>query len=265
MIIDGKALAEDIYRGLEARRTAEPGVVTLGIVVGSHDPVIESFVRIKSKAAARLGIILRRIDLPNRPTTADALSAIEKLGPEVHGLIVQLPLPESVDTERVLAAIPPYLDVDGINPAIVDDARRVQTPVAGAIREILQRSDVAVSGKSCVIVGAGRLVGAPAAHLMRTLGASVSVVTLESGSLDELKSADIVILGAGTPGLVKPEMLKPHVVLIDAGTSESAGRVAGDADPACADVASVFTPVPGGVGPVAVAMIFKNLLDLAKK
>jgi methylenetetrahydrofolate dehydrogenase (NADP+)/methenyltetrahydrofolate cyclohydrolase len=265
MIVDGKAIAEGVYRDLEARRTASPGVMTLGIVVGSHDPVIESFVRIKSKAAARLGIQLRRIDLPNKPTTPDALSAIEKLAPEVQGLIVQLPLPESIDTERVLAAIPPYLDVDGINPTVVEDARLVQAPVAGAIREILQTTGVTAAGKRCVIVGAGRLVGAPAAYLMKILGAEVSVVTLEAGSLDELKKADIVILGAGTPGLIKPEMLKPHVVLIDAGTSEQAGRVAGDADPACADIASVFTPVPGGVGPVAVAMIFKNLLDLAKR
>jgi methylenetetrahydrofolate dehydrogenase (NADP+)/methenyltetrahydrofolate cyclohydrolase len=265
MIIDGKGIAEGVYRALEERRTASPGVVTLGIVVGSHDPVIESFVRIKSKAAARLGFQLLRIDLPVKPTTADALSAIEKLAPKVQGLIVQLPLPEPIDTERVLAAIPPYLDVDGINPTIVEDARAVRAPVAGAIREILQSTNSDVHGKTCVIVGAGRLVGAPAAHLMKTLGASVSTVTLETGSLDELKKADIAILGAGTPGLVKPEMLKPHVILIDAGTSEQSGRVAGDADPACADVASVFTPVPGGVGPVAVAMIFKNLLDLAKK
>lgn len=265
MIVDGKTLAEDLYRALEARRSAHPGVVTLGIVVGSHDPVIESFVRIKSKAAARLGIELRRIDLPNRPTSADALAAIEKLAPHVQGLIVQLPLPEGIETERVLAAIPPYLDVDGINPTVIEDARMVQPPVAGAIREILQSASIDAHGKTCVIVGAGRLVGAPAAHIMKVLGAEVSVVTLESGSLDELKKADIVILGAGNPGFVKPDMLKNHVVLIDAGTSEQAGKVAGDADPACAEVASLFTPVPGGVGPVAVAMIFKNLLDLAQK
>ncbi|HVU75577.1 MAG TPA: bifunctional 5,10-methylenetetrahydrofolate dehydrogenase/5,10-methenyltetrahydrofolate cyclohydrolase, partial [Candidatus Paceibacterota bacterium] len=211
------------------------------------------------------GIELRRIDLPARPTTADALAAIEKLAPEVQGLIVQLPLPEEIETEKVLAAIPPYLDVDGINPTVVEDARLVQAPVAGAVREILQYSRIDSHGKTCVVVGAGRLVGAPAAHLMKVLGAFVSVVTLESGSLEELKKADIAILGAGNPGFVKPEMLKSHVVLIDAGTSEQAGKVAGDADPSCADVASLFTPVPGGVGPVAVAMIFKNLLDLAQK
>jgi methylenetetrahydrofolate dehydrogenase (NADP+) / methenyltetrahydrofolate cyclohydrolase len=109
------------------------------------------------------------------------------------------------------------------------------------------------------------LVGVPVAQLLKDLGAEVSVVTRNRGSLTDLKEADLVVLGAGDPGFVKPDMLKEGVVLIDAGTSEASGRVVGDADPNCASVASVFTPVPGGIGPIAVAMIFKNLFALAKK
>jgi methylenetetrahydrofolate dehydrogenase (NADP+)/methenyltetrahydrofolate cyclohydrolase len=259
MRIDGKAIAEEIYAELEAR---ESGMRSLGIVVASHDPVIESFVKIKSRAAARLHVELRRVDLLHEPTTADALAAIEKLAPEVDGIIVQLPLPQTLDTEVILAAIPPYLDVDGINPAVAEGERPVRAPVAGAIEEILKRNTIDLKNKKAVVVGAGRLVGLPAADLLTSLGADVSIVTLESGSLDELKDADIVILGAGNPGFVKPEMLKDGVVLIDAGTSESSGRVVGDADPACAAKCSIFTPVPGGVGPIAVAMIFKNLFQL---
>jgi methylenetetrahydrofolate dehydrogenase (NADP+)/methenyltetrahydrofolate cyclohydrolase len=265
MNIDGRAIAEDIYIELAQRRTRVAGTVSLGIVVASHDPVIESFVRIKSRAARRLNIELRRLDLLNQPQTADALAAIEQLGPKVNGIIVQLPLPEALDTEGILSAIPPFLDVDGINPTVVDQGRAVLAPVAGAIEEILKRSNIEVHGKKCVVVGAGKLVGAPAAYFMRRLGALVSVVTLESGSLDELKSADIVILGAGNPGFVKPDMIKEGVILIDAGTSEQGGKVRGDADPACAEKASLFTPVPGGLGPIAVAMIFKNLFDLTEK
>jgi methylenetetrahydrofolate dehydrogenase (NADP+) / methenyltetrahydrofolate cyclohydrolase len=118
------------------------------------------------------------------------------------------------------------------------------------------------------VVGAGRLVGAPAIELLKDLGAEVSVVTDVHGSLLDLKDADIVVLGAGKPALVKPEMLKPGVVLIDAGTSnppQGGSTVVGDADPRCAEVASVFTPVPGGIGPIAVAMLFKNLFALARK
>ncbi|MDB5238202.1 MAG: FolD bifunctional protein methylenetetrahydrofolate dehydrogenase [Candidatus Kaiserbacteria bacterium] len=265
MNIDGKAVAESIYIELAERRKAIQGTVGLGIVVASHDPVIESFVRIKSRAARRLNVELRRLDLLNQPQTADALSAIERLGPKVGGIIVQLPLPEALDTDAILSAIPPFLDVDGINPTVIDEGRFVLAPVAGAIEQILKRSNIDVTGKRCVVVGAGRLVGAPAAHLMRKLGAEVSVVTLESGSLEELKDADVVILGAGNPGFVKPEMIKDGVVLIDAGTSEQGGKVRGDADPSCAEKCSLFTPVPGGLGPIAVAMIFKNLFDLVEK
>ena len=127
---------------------------------------------------------IRRIDLLNKPTTADAIAAIEKLAPEVDGIIVQLPLPVTLDTEAVLAAIPPYLDVDGINPVITEADRAVRAPVAGAIAEILRANNVDLKGKRAVVVGAGRLVGIPAAHLLESLGARVSVVTLESGSLE---------------------------------------------------------------------------------
>ncbi len=262
MIIDGRKIATDIYTELVARRALMPQTISLGIVVASHDAVIESFVKIKSRAASRLNIELRRIDLLAKPTTADALAAIEKLATEVDGIIVQLPLSSGLDAEAVLAGIPPFLDVDGINPAVADESRMVQAPVAGAIAEVLSRENIDVKNKKCVIVGAGRLVGSPAAYLMKTLGAEVSVVTLESGSLSELQEADILILGAGNSGFVKPDMIKEGVVLIDAGTSEQGGKVLGDADPACADKASLFTPVPGGIGPIAVAMIFKNLFDL---
>lgn len=262
MIVDGRAIAEAIYTELGAHAAERTRM--LGIVVASHDPVIESFVRIKSRAAARLGVELRRIDLPARPTTADAIAAIERLAASADGIVVQLPLPEELNTEEVLRSIPPNLDVDGINPAIAEATRIAHAPVSLAIAEILKRSQIDASLKHAVVVGSGRLVGTPAAYLLSELGARVSVVTLESGSLAELKDADIIVLGAGNPGFVTPDMIKPGAVLFDAGTSESAGKVVGDADPACASKCALFTPVPGGIGPIAVAMIFKNLLTLVK-
>ena len=162
----------------------------------------------------------------------------------------------------ILRAIPPSLDVDGINPAVVEVARVARAPVAEAIAEILRRTGVDVRGKRAVVVGSGRLVGAPTAQLLTEMGALVTVVTLESGSLADLKDADMIVLGAGNPGFVKPSMIKDGVILFDAGTSESAGKVVGDADPSCADKCALFTPVPGGIGPIAVAMIFKNLMVL---
>lgn len=254
MIIDGKVVAEEVYATLKASRS-----LTLGILVGEPNPVIDSFVRIKEKAAERLGVTLIREEIPEGATTEDAIAAVARVAQSVDGIIVQLPLPKEIDVEKVLAAIPSQKDVDGISRSPV-----VRPPVAGAINEILTRFDIDVKGKKAVVVGSGRLVGVPAAALLASLGAHVLVVTL-GDSLTPLLDADIVVSGAGQPGLITPELLKEGSVLIDAGTSEISGKVAGDANPACAEKVAIFTPVPGGVGPIAVAIIFRNLFDLAKE
>ncbi|MEK7109399.1 MAG: bifunctional 5,10-methylenetetrahydrofolate dehydrogenase/5,10-methenyltetrahydrofolate cyclohydrolase [Patescibacteria group bacterium] len=244
MIIDGRQIAEEILSALEKERGAF-GALTLGVLMVSGDAATESFIKIKSRAAARLDVEVRRFG-PGE--MQQALTC--------DGIIVQMPIPNA---EALIAALPPEKDVDALNKNSL-----VRPPVAEAIAEILKRTGVKPRGKRAVVVGAGRLVGAPAAKLLHELGADVEVVTNRDGSLTSLKTADIVVLGAGEPGLVKPEMLKKGVVLVDAGTSEAGGKLAGDADPSCADVCSVFTPVPGGIGPIAVAMIFKNLFVLAK-
>lgn len=253
MTIDGKAIAEEIYA-----RLPKDGL-KLGIVVGEKNPVIDSFVKIKEKAAHKIGVTLVRRELPPGTNTGEAIAEVLALAETTDGIIVQLPLPAAIDTDKVLAAIPPEKDVDGIS---LDPL--VRPPVAEAVAEILAHAGVDPKGKKAVVVGSGRLVGAPAAALLALHGADVDVLT-RGDSLQKLKAADIVVLGAGEPGFVQPEHLKEGVILIDAGTSETGGKVKGDADPACAEVASIFTPVPGGVGPIAVAMIFKNLVTLAQR
>ncbi|HEV3245553.1 MAG TPA: bifunctional 5,10-methylenetetrahydrofolate dehydrogenase/5,10-methenyltetrahydrofolate cyclohydrolase [Candidatus Paceibacterota bacterium] len=263
MIIDGKALAEQVYEELTARRAAFSRTPRLGIVVASKDPVIESFVAIKAQIAQRLKVELMRADLEAAAGTAGVITAVQRLVASADGIIVQLPLPDSVDVNAALSSIPDDKDVDAISTAT--DRHVVDAPVARAVALILQHAGVDLKGKRAVVVGAGRLVGVPAAALLKKLGAKVSMFTLEEGSIYDLKTADIVVCGAGNPGFIKPEHVKNGVALIDAGTSEQSGKVVGDCDSACADVASVFTPVPGGVGPIAVAMIFKNLFDLIEK
>lgn len=256
MRVDGKAVAESVFQRLIAEGINGR---TLGLLVIGSDTVTDSFVRTKARTAERLGVSIIRRDLPESVTTADTLTALAQLAHETDGVIVQLPLPKHIDTTGVLAAIPPERDVDGISAD-----PKVRPPVAEAILEILTQEAVQVHDSDAVVVGSGRLVGTPAAAMLHEMGARVTILS-RGDSLDALKTADIVVLGAGEPGLVKPEHLKDGVVLIDAGTSESSGKIAGDADPACAEKASVFTPVPGGVGPVAVAMIFKNLSTLSDK
>lgn len=253
MILDGRAIAERVFSSL----VQQP--LSLGVLLTEGNPVTNSFVRIKAKAAERLGITLVRAEVSPSMTTGDAKALLVDLVRRTDGVIVQLPLPSELDADALIGAIPGSKDVDGISPEA-----RVRPPVAAAIEEILMTELVPTRGRKAVVVGSGRLVGAPSARLLRELGAEVQVLA-KGDSLDVLKNADIVVLGAGEPGLIKPEHIKDGVVLIDAGTSESNGKVAGDADPACAEKASVFTPVPGGVGPIAVAMIFRNLFELAKK
>lgn len=244
MIVDGKRIAEEITARLAQEREAL-GPLTLGVVMNEGDAAVSSFVKIKERVAARLGITLKRFSADE---VQDALAC--------DGVIVQLPI---ANAEALLAQLPREKDVDALGLTPV-----VRAPVAEAVSEILSRANVAAIGKKAVVIGEGKLVGKPCTDLLRELGAKVSVVTLEQGNLDELRDADIVVSGAGSPGLIAPTMLKPGVVLIDAGTSESGGKLVGDASPECAEVASVFTPVPGGVGPIAVTMLYKNLLTLVQ-
>lgn len=260
VIVDGKRIANEIIVSLQKERANQPPVLRLGVLMGEQDAASASFVKIKERVADKLQVVVVRETVGEAATTAQAVRALERLANHCAGVIVQMPLPPQINLGEVLDALPAEKDVD----AVSEKKTVVRAPVAEAISEVLVRGGIAASNKKVVVVGAGKLVGVPAADLFRQLGSHVTVITRNEGSLMELQDADIVVLGAGDPGFVTPEMLKEGVILIDAGTSESSGRVVGDATPECAKVASVFTPVPGGIGPIAVAMIFKNLFVLAK-
>jgi len=265
MIVDGRAIAEDIYKDLHPKFAALGRSIKLGILVAGANPVIESFVKIKTQAAERLGIEMVRVNVSDKSDAGKIQQAISRLVDTADAVIVQLPLPHGINTNEMLATVPKKKDVDALNPTISEEERPVHAPVALAVVEILRRSGIEIAGKRTVVVGAGRLVGAPSAWLLKSLGANVSVFSLEEGSIDDLKDADIVVSGAGNPGFIKSEHIKAGAALIDAGTSELNKKIIGDIDPKCAEKASLLTPVPGGVGPVAVAMIFRNLFDLVGK
>jgi methylenetetrahydrofolate dehydrogenase (NADP+)/methenyltetrahydrofolate cyclohydrolase len=259
MIIDGKEMSKGIYDHLRTK-VNKP---ILGIVVVGEDPVIASFVRIKKKYAEQLGIDMIEERLSVAAETADVIASIQACVRSTSGVIVQLPLPSHINTEDVLSAIPSSHDVDGINPTTFAHTPIVLPPVAEAVSFILSTLDANVIGvfTKAAVVGNGRLVGKPCAAMLKKRGIHVTTYS-EGDTLDDLIKADLVILGAGKPGLVKPHMIKEGCVLIDAGTSEDGGKMLGDADPLCAEKCLLFTPVPGGVGPIAVAMIFKNLFTL---
>jgi methylenetetrahydrofolate dehydrogenase (NADP+)/methenyltetrahydrofolate cyclohydrolase len=271
MIIDGKAIAADMEKNVQQALLGFTVMPTLAIIVVGNDPVVQSFVRIKKRMGERLNIVVVERYFPENISGEVLKKSIEDISrsSDVEGMVIQLPLPAHIDTQAMLDVIPVGKDVDMLSRASVasfacGDAR-ILPPVAGAIQEILERAQVSVVGREVLVLGYGRLVGVPASILMRHNHAHVTVIDREISDLaDHVRESSVIISGVGKQGLITPEMLSPSTVLIDAGASEAGGRIVGDADPQCAEIASVFTPVPGGVGPIAVAMIFKNLCLLAR-
>lgn len=265
MIVDGRQIATDILS--EVRESVARTIVVRAIVV-APSPATESYLSIKSARAEEAGMHLEVVRLGAHADPDEVREWVSSAG--CDAAIVQLPLPESFDTKSILDAIPVSRDADVLSSSAYEafargDEGALLPPVVCAVKEILARAEINPRGKRAVVVGQGRLVGEPAAAWLRNEGAHVSVITRESGDLALLKDAEIIVSGAGAPALIKPEHLSPGVVLIDAGTSESGGAIVGDADPACMSVAGVFTPVPGGVGPLAVACLFRNVATLVAR
>jgi len=261
MIIDGKKIRDEILAELrpkfERLNSADLAVVWVG-----DDPATAKFIEQKKKFAEAAGVTLKLFEYEKDISEEALAEELEKLAQngEIKGIIVQLPLPKHINAVKIISLIPPAKDVDGLGP----DAK-VMSPVVMAVKEILERHNVSFGGKKFVVIGQGKLVGRPVAIWLAQSGADVEVADQNTGSVETFtKIADVIICGAGTPGLLQPEMIRAGAIVIDAGTSEQAGKLGGDADPACAERASLFTPVPGGVGPIVVAELFKNFLQLAK-
>ncbi len=266
MIIDGRAIAADMLATIKNDIAVLGRPVLLRAITMSPTGATHSYLRIKSARAEDAGMRLEVVRMADNATTEEVIAAVQ--APGADSVIVQLPLPDSVTTSLIVDEIPLSKDADALSAGayekfIYRQEGALLPPVVGAIKEVLERAGVQVAGKRAAVIGRGKLVGLPAAAWLEEMGADVIVIDRESASMAEIAHADIVVSGAGSPGLIKPEMLKRGVVLIDAGTTESNGALMGDADPACAEVASVFTPVPGSIGPISVACLFKNAAILA--
>jgi methylenetetrahydrofolate dehydrogenase (NADP+)/methenyltetrahydrofolate cyclohydrolase len=264
MIIDGKAIAADILVGVRSGVTQLATPPRLTVFTCAPNFETQKFLNLKQKRAHEVGIIVQVILLPEASTTEMVVAAIENEVVHTDGIIVQLPFPEHIAVATILKAVPVNHDVDALSYVGGDTV--VLPPVAGAIDAIARVHTVDWAGKQVVVVGNGRLVGAPAAAYAETKGAVVTVVVKDTPNTAEaIAAADILILGAGVPGLITPAMVAPSVVVFDAGTSEEGGMLVGDAVPAVADKASIFTPVPGGIGPITIAILLKNVLYLAQQ
>ena len=263
MLVDGKQIAAAIL--LEVAEQIKVKQLEPKLVVLTCAPNFETrkYLDLKKAKAEALGISLTVRELPHDSNTEMVLAAVGEAVVESDGVIVQLPLPKAIDTAVVLAAVPSTHDVDAF--AYAGELGAVLPPVVGAIAEIAKLHHVSWLGKQVVVFGCGRLVGKPATAFAQSQGALVTVLTITSTETEVASAtakADIIVLGVGKPNLLLPEMVKEGVVVFDAGASEDGGLLVGDASPAVAELASVFTPVPGGIGPITIALLYRNLLEL---
>lgn len=262
MLVDGKEIASDIYREIKNVISHQKRSPHLTVFTCAPNFETQKYLALKKKKAAEAEILVNVIEFPLEITTDEVKQSIAHACMQTDGIIVQLPFPPHVAIDEVLSDIPAELDIDVLNYTGLD--QEVLPPVVGAIKEIADRHQIFWENKEVAVIGQGRLVGKPATLWAKKMGAKVSVITEDTKDRDSiLKAADIIISGAGRPGLIRPEVVKENVVIFDAGTSEDGGELKGDADPDCSKKALIFTPVPGGIGPVTVAVLLRNLVILA--
>jgi len=281
-IIDGRKIKQEILNDLKNKVELLPFPPIFCDILVGDDTVSASYVRIKGKAAESIGMKFRTVNFPLNTTTEEIVNEIENLNkvPLMSGIIVQLPLPSHIDTQTVLDAINPVLDVDCLgslnNDHFYNDIGGVGYPTALACMKIIENLNLDLKDKKIVVLGRGKLVGLPVTHLLQKKGFNVSVINSQTPAhfeegvegeniKDLLSNADLIISAIGRGKFITGDMVKEGVVVIDAGTSEENGAVVGDIDfESVQSKASFITPTPGGVGPVTVAVLLENVLKVAQ-
>ncbi len=275
-LIDGKAIAAEIRNELKAEvaQLKETGLCPgIAVIMVGDDAASQLYVNMKAKVAEELGLYSVLQMLPKETTQEQLLAEITKLNqdPAIHGFLVQLPLPKTLPEEKVLEAVHPDKDLDCLHPynmgrlLIGESGVKPCTPL-GCLT-LLDRTGIEIAGKKAVVIGRSNIVGKPVAVMLMHRNATVTICHSRTANLTaELQQADIVIAAVGKPQFITGEMLKPGAVVIDVGTTRlPSGKVVGDVDFTSASaVAGYLTPVPGGVGPMTIAMLMKNTVEAAK-
>ena len=282
-VINGKEISAKIREEVKQRAAAarEKGVIPcLAVVLAGEDPASVSYVTGKERALAEAGMESRDIRLPADVAEAELLSLIAGVNKDgaVHGILVQLPLPRHINEDRVIAAIDPLKDVDGLHPVSMGNmilGRPGFLPCTPhGVLALLREINIPLSGAYAVVVGRSNLVGKPLANLLARRDANATVTICHTGTTDLARhtlQADILIAAAGKPGLITPDMVRSGAAVIDVGVNriedaskKSGFRLCGDVDGAVAETAGYLTPVPGGVGPMTIAMLLYNVIQAAE-
>lgn len=257
-LIDGKKISQDILEELKQTIAQKKLTPKLAIVLVGEEPASVTYVKQKKKRGEEIGVVVEVIKFPEGVEEREVVEAIEKTNQDnsFQGLIIQLPLPQHLDKNHLLSLIVPKKDVDGLGS---------KSPFKGAtplgVLELLKRSQVEVQGRKVVVMGHSDLVGKPVSEMLRQEGGELEVVDINTPNPETLiKEAEILVVAIGQPQFVKKEMVKAGVVVIDVGTNRTETGLVGDVAPSVGEVASMMTPVPGGVGPMTVAMLLSNVV-----
>ncbi len=276
-IIDGKAVSAEVRAkvALEVEELVRKGIQPgLAVVIVGDDPASRTYVNNKKKACAQVGIYSEEYALPAATTQQELMDLVEKLNQkkEINGILVQSPLPDGLDEEAVVEAIDPEKDVDAFHPSnvgriMIGNFHFLPCTPAGVI-ELLRSQNIEIAGKNCVVIGRSNIVGKPMAMLLLHNNGTVTICHSRTKNLAEIcRNADILVAAVGKPKFVTADMVKPGAVVIDVGMDRNEnGKLCGDVDFANVEkIASYITPVPGGVGPMTIAMLLKNTIAAAKR
>ena len=266
MILDGKKIAEMRQKILKEEIGSSGLSPRLATVIVGSDPASQMYIRMKHRACEQVGIGSAGIELPEDATTRQVLEAVTQLNndDDIHGILVQLPLPKYVDSERVIAAVRPDKDVDGFNPfnlgLLFSGRPRFVPCTPKGIMTLLAEYKIELAGTRAVVIGRSIDVGRPMAALLTNADATVTVCHSKTKDLaHEVNRADILVSAVGKAHFITREMVKPGAVVIDVGINQLNGKLVGDVDfAAVKDIASAITPVPGGVGPMTIATLMEN-------
>jgi methylenetetrahydrofolate dehydrogenase (NADP+) / methenyltetrahydrofolate cyclohydrolase len=269
--IDGRAVAEKVREQVAKDVEAFGAPVCLATILVGDDPASHIYVGRKHDAAAQAGIETRDHRFPEGTSESEVLDVLEELNADeaVDGILVQLPLPEHMDEGRVIRAIEPDKDVDGLHP--LNSGRLfLGTPLhvpatPSGVMVMLAEYGVELEGREAVVIGRSELAGKPMAMLLLAENATVTICHSRTADLAaHARAADVLVAAVGRPGLVTPDMVKPGAAVVDIGVTRTENGIVGDVDPAVADVAGYLTPVPGGVGPMTIAMLLRNTVTAAQ-
>lgn len=275
IILDGKLIRDQILTELGPRVASlvSSGCrPQLAVILIGNNPASEVYVRNKIAACEKVGILSQKLTPPASVSTEELLTIIDGLNkdPNVHGILVQLPLPPQVDAGLVLDSVSPEKDVDGFHPVnsgkLLAGAPGLRPCTPSGVMELLRRYEIPIAGRKAVIVGRSDIVGKPMAILLLAANATVTICHSRTSNLaEECRRADILVAAIGRAEMLGEDYIQPGAVVIDVGMNRVDGRLTGDVDPeAMARLSSAYTPVPGGVGPLTIAMLMSNTVQAAE-